>query len=244
MTKLPKFLTGKSHDRSEIPRRQPLRNAYRAMVARRADPHTEPLGRAIGDGSVDEEMAEAEIEGAPDVSVELPSQRRKKPDGENSADDSQPRDDRELSARPKTKLTPREELHRLYLSAVAGRSKPGDSPDAEADVDNERGRRAESRSEETRNEHAGRRANVPAVAIEENAHAEPAATRTTRIRKSDGTSVTVYHVGGAAQEAGQGAAQAEAAVEKAPASKPPAAARRRVTRESDRDGKFRDNPLR
>lgn len=231
MTKLPKFLTGKPRGRSETRRPSSFPNAYRAAVVRRADPHAEPMDRAIGDEFLDEEMADAETDGAPDVSVELPSKRRKKTDGEKAPDDREPREHSELAARPKTKLSPREELHQLFLAAVTGHSELQEDRDADAD-----GQRAESRSDETRDKRA--------VAIEESAEPQPARTKTTRIRKSDGSSVTVYHVGAAARDAGEGEKQAEAAAPKARTSKPPAPARRRLTRESNNGGAFRDNPLR
>lgn len=228
ITKLPKFLTGKSRGRGEVPRLPSFPNSYRAMVARRADPHTVPMDRTIGDEFLDDEMAEPETDGAPDVSVELPSKRRKQTDGENAPDDREPRGHSELAARPKTKLSPREELHQLYLAAVAGHSEPQEDRDTDADR-----QRAESRSDETRDK--------PAVAIEQSAEPKPVRTKITRIRKSDGSSVTVYHVGAAA---GEGEKQAEAVVFKARTSKPPAPAHRRLTRESDQGGTFRDNPLR
>lgn len=246
LTKLPRFLTGRAHDRSELPRPPSYPQTYRATIARRADPDTDTPDRATRDeGLHDEEMAEQGADAAPDVSVELPSKRRNRANAttrEKPRDHQEPREHNELAAEPKSKLTPREELDQLYQSAVAVRAEPkkpepkDDAVVARRDTNDDDEKAIATAA---RDEKPSRRANVPAVAIEESDGTTLGRSKTTQIQKADGSNVTVYHVGAAAGEANQGA------VDVSQPSKPRNPVRRQLVRETDdADTKTRRNPLR
>jgi hypothetical protein len=238
LTKLPKFITGESRDASAAPRPPKFRERYRATVARQADPHRKTNREIEAEQLEDEDRRESESDVAPDVSVELSSKQRQR-DDEESRDEPNPRKHRETARRSNNKPTAREELDQLYRSAVAGREEAEIETPADDDGIVEP---KVSVDAEARHEHAARPANVPVIAIDESAAPQPAGPEATRIRKSDGSSVTVYHVGAAARAA---TGEQDAAAGNTARSASRSSGRRQVVRESRNDtATARSNPLR